>query len=166
MLSAALLAACGGEDKKDPSDAGDPPAIDSMAAPIDATNGVACPGTEANYSGSLDNPSSGDDGVTLDFLGDLDSTPDRLFIEVPTASAAPGTYTLPDPTWSVSICVNDQGDCLTRLPVFSGTMTVTSVEGRFKANLDRVLFVDNVDAPTCSTSVSQATIDVSILGPL
>lgn len=164
-LSLATTTACGNDDA-DSRDAAPQGIVDAAENVSDAMNGVVCPGTQANYPGSLNGPTAGDDGVTLEFSGELDSSEDLLSISVASNAAANATIELPDAAWSVAICVNDaDGSCSDRLEAYSGTMTVTSVAERFRASVDRLIFVDDLDAPTCSSSVSQASIDVSILGP-
>jgi len=165
LATSALLASCGGDDGV-PGDATPEATIDASVF-TDAPAGVVCTGALANYPGSLEGPAANDDGTTLVFTGALDTTSDTLRISAPTAMAAIATIELPDPTWAVAICVDDtSGDCSTRLPAYSGTLRVTSVTDRFQASLDRVIFVDSIDTPTCSASVSQSSIDVAILGPI
>ena len=77
-----------------------------------------------------------------------------------------GTFTLPTTEWAVSICLDAaSATCDNALVAHSGTLRVESAETRLKANLDRVIFVDNLTTPTCSASVTQSSFDVAIDGP-
>jgi len=162
IASLVVLVGCGDDGASE--DAG--VVIDAINVRPDVMNGVTCPNAEPNYPGALQSPTATDDGTTLTFFGDLntDTPPDRLRIVVADNVAEPiGTFVLPHADWSVSICVDDSDStCATELVAFSGTLRVESVSTRFKANLDRVLFVDSQATPTCSASVSQASLDVAI----
>ncbi len=114
----------------------------------------------------LNEPAASDDGTTLEFRGGLGAS-DVLRIAAASGATADGSVDLPDSTWSVTICVNDDDEsCTDALSAYSGTLAVTSTEGRFQASIDRVIFVDDLGTPTCSASVSQSSIDVAIRGPL
>lgn len=166
LVSLSVATSCGGDDD-DASDAAPEDRIDAMpSGPADAAVGVVCEGALANYSGSLEGPAASNDSTTLEFRGLLGDA-DVLRISAPSDAAANGVFELPDATWSVEICINDADEsCSNALSAYSGTLTVTSVEDRFRANVDRVVFADDLQEPTCSASVSQSAIDVAILGPI
>jgi len=155
---------CGGSDS-DGVDAAPEQTFD--AGPADAAVGVVCQNAQASYAGTLNGPTAEDDGQSLVFFGQLDATDDGLRVAVASTAAANGTVQFPDPVWSVAVCLDDaNGDCGDPLVAYSGTMVVTSVEDRFRASLDEVIFVDDLEAPTCSAALSQASFDVAILGPI
>ncbi len=159
----ALAGVACGESDSDSVDAAPVETFD--AGPADAAVGVVCQDAEASYAGTLNAPTAEDDGQSLVFLGQLDATNDAL--RVASMAAANGTVQFPDPAWNVSICIDDlSGDCNAPLVAYSGTMSVTSVEDRFRASLTEVIFVDDLQAPTCSAALSQASFDVAILGPI
>jgi hypothetical protein len=160
-LLAIPLLGCGDDGGKS-DDAG----IDAATIQADVMNGVLCTGADANYSGDLAATAAQNDGTDILFRGDLNagSPPDRLQLKIASNAAMPtGTFDLPAAGWAVSLCIDDpDGSCGTALPAFSGTLRVDSVETRFKANLDRVIFVDSLATPTCSASVTQSSFDVAI----
>lgn len=169
LSSAALalvLAGCG--DDGESIDAGPDEIIDAMPQP-DVMNGVVCANAQANYGSALLNPTAEDDGTELVFFGDLDSgsPPDRLRLSIADNAATPtGSFELPMGEWTVAICLDDSDDaCLVPLVAFSGTLVVTSVTDRLQASLNRVIFVDDPSDPTCSASLTQASLDVAISGP-
>ncbi len=158
------LAGCG-DDGGDGGTGGD--VIDASPTILpDVMNGVLCTGADANYSGDLVTTGAQDNGTDLLFAGDLNTgtPPDRLQLKIASNAAMPtGTFSLPDPAWSVSICIDDpDGSCGAALSAFSGTLRVDSAETRLKASLDRIIFVDNITTPTCSASLTQASLDVAI----
>ena len=168
LVSVGLLAipliGCGDDGAKTDGGAGGP--IDATTTQADVMNGVVCPGAEANYSGDLLATGAQNDGTEILFRGDLNagSPPDRLQLKIDSDAAMPtGTFVLPTTAWAVSICIDDlEGSCSTALRAFSGTLRVDSVVTRFKASLDRVIFVDSIATPTCSASVTQSSFDVAI----
>ncbi len=165
--SAALVtsAGCGGDDapSADAAPQGDAP----LPGPADAATGVVCENALATYGATLGAPSAEDDGTDLSFVAQLDNSNDGLRIVVSTGEAPRQDIALPDAAWQVGICVDQtDGSCDTELPAYSGTLSVTSVEGRFQASLSQVIFADDIAAPTCSAALGQATIDVAILGPI
>jgi hypothetical protein len=166
LLSMSLIA-CG--DDGGGTDAGPGDIVDANRVQPDVMNGVVCAGAAANYSGSLETTGAEDDGTNLLFRGDLnlDTPPDSLQLRIASNAATPtGTFTLPGSEWSVSICLDDSdGSCTNALVAFSGTFRVETAVTRLKANLDRVIFVDNLTTPTCSASVTQASLDVAIDAP-
>tara|TARA_R110002096_G_scaffold239101_1_gene430717 strand:- start:77701 stop:78246 length:546 start_codon:yes stop_codon:yes gene_type:complete len=166
LCIALAVVACGcGESDSQGSDAAPESRFD--AGPADAAAGVVCQNAQASYAGTLNSPAAEDDSQALVFVAQLDETDDALRIEVASAAATTGTLQLPDPAWTVQICLDDlSGACSDELLAYSGTMTVGSVEDRFRASLDEVIFVDDLDAPSCSAALSQASFDVAILGPI
>lgn len=166
-LAVLLLTGCG--DNGGSMDTGPGDVVDAMNARPDVVNGVVCSGAQATYGGTLLNPAAEDDGQELQFFGDLNAnaTPDRLRLLIAdNAAQALGTFELPTSEWTVSICVDDGDEsCTSALPAYSGSLRVDSITDRLQASLDRVIFVDDLDTPTCSASLSQASIDVAILGP-
>lgn len=147
-------------------DAGPGDVIDAQSAQPDVMNGVVCAGAEANYSGTLLVTGAQNDGTNLKFGGDLNAgtPPDRLQLQIASNAAMPvGTFTLPDANWAVSICIDAaSATCDNALLAYSGTLRVESAETRLKANLDRIIFVDDLTTPTCSVSVTQSSFDVAI----
>ncbi len=164
-LLTVALGGCGDDGGGD--DAGT--AIDASTIRIDVMNGVLCTGAAANYAGNLVTTGAQDDGTNLLFQGDLnsDSPPDRLQLQVASNASAPtGTFDLPAGEWSVSLCLDDvDGSCTNALSAFSGSLSVTSVTTRLQASLNRIIFVDNLTTPTCSASLTQASLDVAIDAP-
>ncbi len=166
-LSVAIAFASGGCGNSDSNGADAAPEQTFDAGPADAAVGVVCQNAQGSYPGTLNSPTAEDDGQSLVFLGQLDTTDDALRVAVASAAAANGTVQFPDPNWNVAVCLDDaNGDCSDPLVAYSGTMVVTSVEDRFRASLDEVIFVDDLDAPTCSAALSQTSFDVAILGPI
>jgi hypothetical protein len=168
LSSALLLSLAGCGDDGESIDAGPDQIIDAMPLP-DVVNGVVCANAQANYGSAIQNPQAEDDGTTLEFFGDLDagSPPDRLRLSIADNAATPtGSFELPMGEWSVSICLDDNdGSCANELVAYSGTLAVTSVSDRLQASLNRVIFVDSLATPTCSASLTQASLDVAISGP-
>lgn len=156
--------ACG--DDGGSTDAGPGDIIDANTAQADVMNGVVCPGAVANYSGNLETTGAQDDGTDLLFRGDLnlDTPPDSLQLKIASNAPMPtGVFAFPGGAWSVSICLDDSaGTCANALVAFSGTLTVETAATRLKASLDRVIFVDDLTTPTCSASLTQASLDVAI----
>lgn len=166
-LCIALAAAAGGCGESDSQSLDAAPESRFDAGPADAAAGVVCQNAQASYAGTLNSPAAEDDGQALVFVAQLDETNDALRIEVASASAITGAVLLPDSAWTVQICLDDlSGTCSDELLAYSGTMTVGSVEDRFRASLSEVIFVDDLEAPTCSGALSQASFDVAILGPI
>lgn len=160
------ISACGGDENETPDvDAG--PAIDARLGSIDAAAGVICPNALASYPGMLFSPSATDSGQLFEFNAQLteDNPPDGLRLSIDGAVAEKlGSFQLPSADWQVSICVDDSdGSCSNPLKAVSGTLTVTSVTGRFRATLNESVHVDDVGAPTCSAALRQASFDVAIL---
>ncbi len=158
------LFACG--DDGGGTDAGPGDIVDANRVQPDVMNGVVCAGAAANYTGTVDPTGAQDDGTDLLFRGGLnmDTPPDRLQLKIASNAATPtGTFSLPATEWAVSICLDDpDGSCANALVAFSGTLTVNTAVTRLKANLDRVIFVDNVATPTCSASLTGVSLDVAI----
>jgi hypothetical protein len=167
--SALALALFGCGDDGGGIDAGSGDVIDAQSAQPDVMNGVACPGADVNYTGTLLTTGAQNDGTNLIFGGDLnaDSPPDRLQLQIPNNATTPvGTFTLPASEWVVSLCVDAaSATCDNALLAYSGTLRVESAETRLKANLDRIIFVDDLTTPTCSASLTQSSFDVAIDAP-
>lgn len=169
ILALTSAIACGDSEGDTPAiDA--TPSIDARPGTIDAAAGVVCAGALASYPGMLFSPMANDDGQIFVFDADLtsDSPADGLRISINDSVVDKlGTFSLPSTDWQVSLCIDDaDGSCTNELTVVSGTLIVTSVSGRFRANLNESVYADDAAAPTCSAALRQASFDVAILGPI
>ncbi len=169
FLAMSLTIACG-DSKSDAPEIDGSPAIDARPGLVDAASGVICTGALASYPGMLFSPMANDDGQNFVFNADLtsDSPADGLQISISDDVVDKlGTFSLPSADWKLSLCIDDSdGTCANELKVVSGTLVVTSVSGRFRANLNESIYADDVVAPTCSSALRQASFDVAILGPI
>lgn len=160
------IAACGDDESETP-DIDAAPSIDARLGSIDAAAGVVCPNALAIYPGMLFSPSATDSGQLFQFEAQLtsDNPPDGLRLSIDGAVVEKlGNFALPSPDWQASICVdNADGSCTNELKVVSGTLIVTSVSGRFQATLNESVYADDLDTPTCSAALRQASFDVTIL---
>lgn len=168
-LAMSSAIACG-DSKSDAPEIDGSLAIDARPGLVDAALGVVCEGAMASYPGMLFSPMANDDGQNFVFNADLtsDNPADGLRISINDSVVDKlGTFSLPSTDYAVSLCIDDSdGTCANELKVVSGTLVVTSVSGRFRANLNESVYADDVAAPTCSAALRQASFDVAILGPI
>ncbi len=165
LATLALAAASCGDSSDTQPDAA-PTADAQPPGPADSAVGVVCPNAEALYQGNLGAPRATDDETTLTFFASLDGTGDSIRIVASSEEGPASGIALPSNAWRVSLCLEATDEsCNMELFAYEGTLSVASVEGRFQASLTEVIFTDNLDAPTCSAALRQATVDVAILSP-
>ncbi|MBL4632310.1 MAG: hypothetical protein JKY56_00470 [Kofleriaceae bacterium] len=170
FLLAMISAVACGDSQSDAPEIDGSPSIDARPGLVDAASGVVCAGALASYPGMLFSPMANDDGQTFVFNANLtsDSPADGLQISISESAVDKlGTFSLPSADWQVALCIDDSdGTCENELKAVSGTLVVTQVSGRFRANLNESIYADDLAAPSCSSALRQASFDVAILGPI